>query len=148
MKYWSSRSRSRGPTLRCRSLAWPATASRMLWPNSRRRTWLSISSWRALKEHAAENIGGLFFARDEHAGAGPGQAAFACCDVDAQVERGETGEMADAFGDELVERDGIAKTAAARVRRGSEEADVGGMAAIDVGMRDAAEHGESRRGVL
>jgi hypothetical protein len=34
VKYWSSRSRSRAGRPRCRSFAWPATASRMLRPPS------------------------------------------------------------------------------------------------------------------
>src|ERR1700687_2415253 len=50
--------------------------------------------------------------------------------------------MADALGDILVERDGVAKAAAARMRRGGEEAIVRGMSAIDVRMRNAAEDGE------
>ena len=57
-------------------------------------------------------------------------------------ERGEAGEHADLLGDVLVERDGVAKRAAARMRRGGEETDVGRVPAIDVRMRDAAEYGE------
>ena len=54
-------------------------------------------------------------------------------DVDAEGERGEAREMADVLGGELIERDGVVEAAAARVRRAGEEADVGGMAAVDVG---------------
>src|SRR5262249_23763794 len=39
-------------------------------------------------------------------------------------------------------RDGVAKRAAARVRRGGEETDVGRVPAVDVRVRHAAEHGE------
>ena len=76
------------------------------------------------------------------AGAGPGEAALALLDVDAEGERGEAGQVADPLGDVLVERDGVAEAAAARVRGGGEEAVVGGVAAVDVGVRDAAEDGE------
>ena len=62
--------------------------------------------------------------------------------VDGERERGEAGEHADLLGDVLVERDGIAKRAAARMRRGGEETDVRRVPAIHVRMRDAAEHGE------
>src|SRR4051812_5243580 len=50
--------------------------------------------------------------------------------------------MADAFGDVLVEGDRVAKSAAARVRRRGEKADIRRMPGIHVGMRDTAEDGE------
>src|SRR5438445_7709948 len=50
--------------------------------------------------------------------------------------------MPDALADVLVQRDGVAETAAARMRRGREEAVVRRMAAIHVGMRHAAEDRE------
>jgi hypothetical protein len=50
--------------------------------------------------------------------------------------------MADAFSDVLIERNRVAETSAARMRRGGEEAVIGGMAAIDIGMGNAAENGE------
>ncbi len=50
--------------------------------------------------------------------------------------------MADALGGELIERDRIAEAAAARMRRGGEEAVVRRVAAIHIGMRHAAENGE------
>ena len=62
--------------------------------------------------------------------------------VDGQGERGEARLIADAFGDVLVERDGVAERTAGRVRGGRQEADVGRVAAIHVGMRDAGEDGE------
>jgi hypothetical protein len=50
--------------------------------------------------------------------------------------------VADAFRDVLVEGDGVAETAAARVRGRREEAIVRRVAAIDIRVRDAAEDGE------
>ena len=65
-----------------------------------------------------------------------------CGHIHAQRERREAREMADAFGDVLVKRNGVAETRTARMRRGGEKADVRRMPAIDVRMRDAAENGE------
>src|SRR5439155_7688393 len=62
--------------------------------------------------------------------------------IDTERERREPGEMPDALADVLVERDGVAEAAAARMRRGREEAIVRRMPAIHVGMRHAAEDGE------
>src|SRR6266487_4479272 len=50
--------------------------------------------------------------------------------------------MPDALADVLVERDGVAEAAAARMRRGREEAVVCRMPPIHVGMRHTAENGE------
>jgi hypothetical protein len=96
----------------------------------------------AVHEETAENVGGFFFARNHDAGAGPGEAALALLDVDAEGEGLDAGEVADAFANVLVEGNGVAETAARGVRSGGEEAVVGRMAAVDVGMRDAAEDGE------
>src|SRR5581483_5238188 len=95
-----------------------------------------------LDEHAAKYVGSLFLARDEHAGAGPGQTALALLDIHTQVERREPCQMPDALGDELVERNAVAKSAAPGMRRRREKTIVGGMSAVDVRMRDAAEHGK------
>ena len=50
--------------------------------------------------------------------------------------------MADLLRGELIERNGVAETAAAGMRRGGEEAVVRRMTAVHVGMRHAAEDGE------
>src|SRR5205809_6698376 len=50
--------------------------------------------------------------------------------------------MPDAFADVLVERDGVAETGAARMRRSGEKTIVRRMPAVHVGMPHAAEHGE------
>src|SRR4051812_33147575 len=67
---------------------------------------------RPLKEKLAEDTGGALFRRDRDAGACPGESAGA--DIDAEGERGEAGEGADALRDELVERDAVAEGAAGR----------------------------------
>ena len=54
----------------------------------------------------------------------------------------DTAVWLDALGNELIQRNGIAERTAGRMRRGCQKADVGGMAAIHVGMRDAADHRE------
>ena len=77
---------------------------------------------RALQEELVENVGRLLFRRDGDAGARPREAAGRA--VDGERERREPRERADALGDVLVERDGVAERAAGRVRRGGEEADV------------------------
>ena len=89
-----------------------------------------------------ENVRRLFLARNQHARTGPRKTAQALLHVDAERERREPRQVADAFGDVLVERDGVAEAAAARMRRGGEEAVVRRMPAVHVGMRHAAEHGE------
>jgi hypothetical protein len=48
----------------------------------------------------------------------------------------------DLFGDDLIERDRIAKRTAAGMRRGGQEANIRRMAAVNIRMRDAAEHCE------
>jgi hypothetical protein len=48
----------------------------------------------------------------------------------------------DLFRDELIERDRIAKRTATRMRRGSQKANIRRMAAVYIGMRNAAEHRE------
>ncbi len=58
------------------------------------------------------------------------------------VSDGNRVSVADALGHVLVERNRVAERTAGRVRRRGEEADVGRMAAIHVGMRHAAHHGE------
>jgi hypothetical protein len=91
---------------------------------------------RPLQEKLTKHARGAFLRRDRDAGARPGEAAGA--GVDAKSQRGEASEVADALRDELVQRDGVAKRAAGRMRRGGEEGNVGGVAAIHVGMRHAA----------
>ena len=95
---------------------------------------------RALQEKLVEHVGRALFGRNGDAGAGPRKAADRA--IDGERERREARESADALGDVLVERNGVAERAARRVRRGGQEADVRRMPAVDVGMRDAAEHGE------
>ena len=94
----------------------------------------------SLQEHLLEHSRGFVFGRDGDAGAGPGEAAGAS--VDGEGERWETGEDSDLFGDVLIEGNRIAEGAAARVRGGGKEADVGGMSAIDIGVGDAGENAE------
>ena len=50
--------------------------------------------------------------------------------------------MADTFGHELIERDGVTETAATRMRSRGQEAIVRRVATIDVGVRDAGEDAE------
>ena len=95
-----------------------------------------------LDEEMAEDFRSLLIARDEHAGAGPRKTAHALLDVDAEVQGREPRQMPDALGDVLVERDGVAEAAAARMRRGGEEAVVRRMPAVHVRMRHAAEDGQ------
>ena len=102
-----------------------ATSRAMPWRNSFRKTSAALSSQ------------GMSTPEPVHE-----RHALAAHDVDAEGERGEAGEVADVLGDVLVERDGVAEAAAAGMRRGGEEADVGGVAAVDVRVRDAAEDGE------
>ena len=97
---------------------------------------------RALHKEALEDVRHLFLARDEHAGAGPGQAAYALFDVHAKRERREAGAVADPLGDILVERDRVAESAAAGMRRRRQETDVRRMPAVHVGMRNPAEYRE------
>ena len=94
----------------------------------------------ALQEHLLEYGRRFVFRRNGDAGAGPGKAAIAR--VDGEGEGRKAGEDADLLGDVLIERDGIAEGAAAGMGRGGQEADVGGMSAIHVGMRDAGEDAE------
>lgn len=94
----------------------------------------------ALEKELLEDFGRFVFRRNGDAGARPREAAAA--GIYTEGDRREAGERADLLGDLLIERDGVAEGAAAGVRRGREKADVGGVAAIDVGMRDTAEDGE------
>jgi hypothetical protein len=98
--------------------------------------------FRALEEHARENVGGFFLAGNHHAGTGPRQAADALLDVHAERERRKAREVPDAFADVLIERDGVLEARAAGMRRGGEEAIIRRMPAIHVRMRHAAEDGE------
>ena len=95
---------------------------------------------RALEKKLFEHLGGLVFGRDGDAGAGPRKAARA--GVDGERERGKTREGTDLLGDVLVERDGVAKRTATRMRRGRKETYIGGVPAIDVGVRDPAKNTE------
>src|SRR5205814_1991662 len=95
-----------------------------------------------LQKHPLKNVRRLFLARNEHPGTSPGKTAQPLLHVYAKRQRRETGQVPDALGDVLIQRDGVAKTAAARMRRSREEAIVRRMSAIDVGMGDAAEDRE------
>ena len=63
-------------------------------------------------------------------------------DVDAERKRRKARADADLLGHHLVEGDRIPKSSVGRVRRGGEEADFRRVAAVDVGVTDAAEDGE------
>ena len=139
MKYWSSRSRSRAPTCFWRSLAWPATASRMLRPVSSSRTCASTSAGVPWRNSWLKTRDAFSSRRDGHAGPRPRQAAAA---VDRQRQRREPRQRADPLGDELVERDRVAERTAGRVRGGGQEGDVRRVAAVHVRVRHAAEDGE------
>ena len=95
-----------------------------------------------MQKHPAKDLRGFFLARDEHARAGPRETPQPLLHVDAQRERREPREVPDAFADVLVQGNGVAETAAARMRGRSQETIVRRMAAVHVGMRHAAEHGE------
>ena len=73
----------------------------------------------------------LFLARDHHALTRPRKAAHALLHVHAQRERRKPREMPDALADVLVERNGIAKTGAARMRRGCEKTIVRRMSSTE-----------------
>src|SRR5207248_3355106 len=75
----------------------------------------------ALQKHSLEDVGGFFLAGDEDARTSPGEAAESLLHVHPEGERWEARQVTDALGDILVQRDGITKTAAARMRRRSEE---------------------------
>src|SRR5205823_4163849 len=70
----------------------------------------------SLQKHPAKNFRRLFLARNQHARTGPGQTAQALLHVNAEGQRLEAGQVADALSDVLVERDGIAETATAWMR--------------------------------
>ena len=123
--------------------AWPATASRMLRPS------VELADLRVDLGRACP--GGTSGGRRRRPSPRRGSARpmpvherlrWPRGDVDAERERGEPREVADPLGDVLVERDRVAEPAAAGVRRGGEEAVVGRVPAVDVGVRDAAEDGE------
>ena len=95
---------------------------------------------RTLHEHPAKHVRRFFLARDEGARSRPRETALTLLDIDPESERRETRFVADAFCDVLIEGDGIAETATAGMRRRGEEAHVGGMTGVHVGMRHAAEH--------
>src|SRR5439155_10162984 len=88
------------------------------------------------------NVGRFFLAGNQHARTGPGKAALPLLNVDAQGERREPRFVPDALRDILIERDGVAKSTAARMRRRREEADVRRVTAIDIRMPDTAENRE------
>ena len=140
VKYWSSRSRSRGADGALQLLGVAGDGVEDAFAGFELADLGLDLVGGALDEQLPEHLGRLVLRRNGDAGAGARQAARAR--VDGQRERREARERADALGDVLVERDGVAKRAAARVRRAGEEADVGRVAAIDVGMRHAAEDGE------
>jgi hypothetical protein len=63
-------------------------------------------------------------------------------------ERGETRLVTELFGHELVEREGVARGRAARVRTGGKNAALGGVAAGDAGVGGAGDDGEILAQVL
>ena len=65
-----------------------------------------------------------------------------CCTLTPSVSDGKRVRWPMRSRDVLIERDGVAEAAAARMRRRGEEAVVRRVPAIDVRMRDAAEDGE------
>ena len=140
VKYWSRRARSAAPTLRSRSADLVGYGIENGPAGIEFRDLGFDLFGAALNEHLAEHAGGALFRRDGDAVTGPGEGARP--GVDGQGQRGKARLIADAFGDVLVERDGVAERTAGRVRGCRQEADVGRMAAIHVGMRDAGEDGE------
>ena len=140
VKYWSSRSRSRAPTLRLQILGLPGDRVQDA-PPSVELADLRVDLRRApLQEQLLEHPARFVLRRNRHARAGPRQAARA--PVDRQRQRREPRQHPDPLGDVLVERNRVAERAAARMRRRGQEADVRRMAAIHVRVRHAAEHGE------
>ena len=97
---------------------------------------------RAAEEQPLEDLGRPVLAGNEHASRRPRQAACALRHVDAERERRITRQVPDTLGDVLVEGDAVAEAAARRMRRGRQEADVRRVAAIHIGVHDAAAHGE------
>src|SRR5262249_8227881 len=93
-------------------------------------------------EQAAKYGSRAFIAGNQHARAGPSQAAVALDRIDAQIERGETRQMADPFGDELVERDRVAEAAAGGMWRCRQKTNIRRVTAIDIRVPHAAEDGE------
>ncbi len=140
VKYWSSRSLSRGPTLRCKSLACPATESIMLCAQLQAANLRVHFGFGALQKQAFVNFGGFFFARNQNAAARPRQAALALRNVHAQSHRRKARQVAQTLGGVLVKRNRVAKAAASRMRRRCKKTVVRRMAAVHIGMRNAAEH--------
>ena len=122
VKYWSRRARSAAPTLRSRSADLVGDGVENGPAGIEFRDLRFDLFGAALNEHLAEDAGGALFRRDGDAVAGPGEGARPC--VDGQRERGKARLIADAFGDVLVERDGVAERTAGRVRGRRQEADV------------------------
>ena len=92
----------------------------------------------AFEEEPGEEAGGAGFGRDADAGAGVGESGVVC----REGERGDAGEVADAFGGVLVKRDGVFKAGLAGVGGAGEEAFFGRMSAIDIGVHEAGDDSE------
>ena len=99
-------------------------------------------SWIALQEHASKQGRSAVLGGQQNAIACPGETAVRFVDVHAEVQRGESRELAELFNRELVERDLIAKPALRRSACGSEEAVLRAVTAIHIRMRHAAEDAE------
>ena len=97
---------------------------------------------RAGDKETPEDLAWLILGRDHYPATRPGEAVLPLLNVDPHREGGETGQVADPLRRKLIERDRVAESAAARVRRTGQEAVVRRMAGVDVRMPDAAEDGE------
>ena len=89
-----------------------------------------------LDEHVAEQARRLLDAENSYAACRYGNAAA------AEGEIAEPSLQADLLGGQLIERNRIAKIRRAGVRRAGEPSLVGRVAAIDIGVRRAGDHGE------
>jgi hypothetical protein len=92
----------------------------------------------AIEEESGEETGGPGLGRDADAGAGVGEPGV----VGGEGEGRDAGEVADAFGGELVERDGVFKAGLAGMGGSGEVAFFGGVAAIDIGVHEPGDDGE------
>ena len=92
----------------------------------------------AIEEESGEETGGPGLGRDANAGAGVGKPGV----VGREGERRDAGEMADALGGVLVERDGVFKAGLAGMGGSGEVAFFGGVAAIDIGVHEPGDDGE------
>ena len=96
-----------------------------------------------MKELPEVTLGRPVLRRDGHGSELVQRRGCGCRVFTPRVIEGRRVEDADvSLRDVLVERNGIAKHAAAGMRRTGQETDIRGMAAVDIGVRDAAEDGE------